>query len=226
MSKVRLSKFFSGKKKEPAAPTTQDALEQLHDTETLLLKKQEFLEHKINQELASAKKHGTSNRQLALRSLKRKRQYEGQLKKVDGMLSTMEFQREALENATMNRLVVDAMIDTKRAIELANHKRSVDEVHKIMEEIQEQFEDQEEISQILSSPANLPASHQYDEDELLAELEELEREEKLTKQITSISIVDRLPVAPTASLPARVDKPKRQINRRDFNDFDAQLTAL
>lgn len=67
MSKKGLGKFFSGKKKEPPAPTCQDTLGRLHDTETMLLKKQEFLEHKINQELASAKKHSTTNRQLALR---------------------------------------------------------------------------------------------------------------------------------------------------------------
>ena len=60
------SKFFSGKKKEPE-PTCQDVLERLTETETMLLKKQQFLEHKINQELASAKKHSTTNRQLALR---------------------------------------------------------------------------------------------------------------------------------------------------------------
>lgn len=67
MSKKGLSKIFGGKKKEPPAPSCSDVLERLHETETMLLKKQQFLEHKINQELASAKMHATTNRQLALK---------------------------------------------------------------------------------------------------------------------------------------------------------------
>ncbi len=62
-----LSKFFSSKKKKEPEPTCQDVLERLTETETMLLKKQQFLEHKINQELASAKKYSATNRQLALR---------------------------------------------------------------------------------------------------------------------------------------------------------------
>ena len=39
----------------------------------------------------------------ALQALKRKRQYEKQLQQIDGKLSTIEFQKEALENATTKK---------------------------------------------------------------------------------------------------------------------------
>lgn len=52
--------------------------------------------------MATAKKHGTKNKRLALHALKRKKQYEKQLGQIDGTLSTIEFQREALENASTN----------------------------------------------------------------------------------------------------------------------------
>lgn len=54
-------KIFGGKK-EAAAPTTADAIQKLRETEEMLLKKQTFLEDKINLEIQTAKKHGTKNK--------------------------------------------------------------------------------------------------------------------------------------------------------------------
>lgn len=50
-----------GAKKEPTM-TTGDAIQKLRETENMLLKKQDFLEKKIEQELAEAKKNGTKNK--------------------------------------------------------------------------------------------------------------------------------------------------------------------
>ena len=54
-------KLFGGKK-ENEAPSTGDAIQQLRETEEMLLKKQEFLEKKIEVELATARKNGTKNK--------------------------------------------------------------------------------------------------------------------------------------------------------------------
>lgn len=56
-----LSKVFGGKK-EDKAPTTGEAIQKLRETEEMLVKKQEFLEKKIEQELAVARKNGTKNK--------------------------------------------------------------------------------------------------------------------------------------------------------------------
>lgn len=42
----------------------------------------------------------------ALQALKRKKRYEKQLAQIDGTLSTIEFQRDALENANTNTEVL------------------------------------------------------------------------------------------------------------------------
>lgn len=71
MSKI--SKFFKGNSSSSSsskskhhrsrgAPTTQEALHKLRETEEMLTKKQDFLEKKIEQELAIAKKNGTKNK--------------------------------------------------------------------------------------------------------------------------------------------------------------------
>lgn len=53
-------KIFGGKK--PEAPTTGEAIQKLRETENMLIKKQEFLESKITQEIEVAKKNGTKNK--------------------------------------------------------------------------------------------------------------------------------------------------------------------
>ncbi|ETE64265.1 Charged multivesicular body protein 4c, partial [Ophiophagus hannah] len=56
----------------------------------------------------------------ALQALKRKKRYEQQLAQIDGTLSTIEFQREALENATTNTEVLKTMSDAARAMKEAH----------------------------------------------------------------------------------------------------------
>lgn len=55
------SKVFGGKK-EPTGPTTSEAIQKLRETEEMLIKKQDFLEGKITQEIDTAKKNGTKNK--------------------------------------------------------------------------------------------------------------------------------------------------------------------
>lgn len=49
-------------KKEPPAPSTSESIQKLRDTENMLLKKQEFLEQKVEQEHDLAKKNASTNK--------------------------------------------------------------------------------------------------------------------------------------------------------------------
>lgn len=55
-------KLFGSGGKGGNAPTPQDAIQRLRETEEMLTKKQDFLEKKIDQELTTAKKNGTKNK--------------------------------------------------------------------------------------------------------------------------------------------------------------------
>lgn len=55
-------RLFGGGGKGGKAPTPQEAIQRLRETEEMLCKKQEFLEKKIDQELMTAKKNGTKNK--------------------------------------------------------------------------------------------------------------------------------------------------------------------
>lgn len=58
---------------------------------------------------------------VALHALKRKKQYEKQLGQIDGTLSTIEFQREALENASTNTEVLSVMGQAAKALKAAHN---------------------------------------------------------------------------------------------------------
>ena len=53
-------------KKGDAAPTTGEAIQKLRETEEMLMKKQEFLEKKIDLELDIARKNAKTNKRTAI----------------------------------------------------------------------------------------------------------------------------------------------------------------
>lgn len=64
-------KMFGGKKGDKP-PTTGEAIQKLRETEDMLIKKQEFLESKIEQELNIARLNGVKNK----RGMSLKEQYD------------------------------------------------------------------------------------------------------------------------------------------------------
>jgi charged multivesicular body protein 4 len=95
-----LSRMFGGSSKGgkgKTAQTPQEAIQQLRDVEDVLNKKVEHLEGKINEETAIARRDARTNKRNALNALKRKKRLEKTLQQIDGTLTTLEYQREALQ---------------------------------------------------------------------------------------------------------------------------------
>ena len=100
--------FGKGSKEE--ALTTGDAIQKLRENEEMLEKKQQFLEKKVETEMATARKNAKTNKRVALSALQRKKRYEKQLQQIDGTLTTLEQQREALESANTNTAVLQVSL--------------------------------------------------------------------------------------------------------------------
>ncbi|KAM5175737.1 charged multivesicular body protein 4a isoform 1-T1 [Callospermophilus lateralis] len=198
-----LGRLFGRGKKEKG-PTPEEAIQKLKETEKILIKKQEFLEQKIQQELQTAKKHGTKNKRAALQALRRKKRLEQQLAQTDGTLSTLEFQREAIENATTNAEVLRTMEVAAQGMKKAYQDMDIDKVDELMADITEQQELAQQISDAISRPVGF--GDDVDEDELLEELEELEQE-KLAQELLNVGNEEeeppvKLPSVPSTHLPA------------------------
>merc|ERR1712227_541115 len=187
--------FGGGKNKQP---TPQEAIQKLRETEDMLTKKADFLEKRIEQELASAKKHGTKNKRAALSALKRKKRLEKQQEQIDGTLTTIEFQREALENAQSNTQIIQNMDYAAKALKKAHNGLDVDKVDDLMADIQEQQDVAQEIADAIAKPMGF--QDDVDEDDLLAELEEMEQEQ-LDAELLDVTPApqDTLPNLPTPS---------------------------
>ncbi|XP_041922952.1 charged multivesicular body protein 4c [Alosa pseudoharengus] len=227
MSKI--SKMFTGsssksssssssksksKHRSKGEATPQEAIHKLRETEAMLTKKQEYLERKIDEEIAIARKNGTRNKRAALQALKRKKRYEQQLTQIDGTLSTIEFQREALENTSINTEVLKNMGYAATAMKKVHQKVDMDKIDTLMDDIQEQQDLSKEISDAISRPFG----EEFDEDELLAELEELEMEENSKRMA-------KLPSAPTVRLPSVPQSSHRTPSRKRVED-DADMKRL
>ncbi|XP_043831823.1 charged multivesicular body protein 4c isoform X2 [Dromiciops gliroides] len=128
-------------------------------------------------------------------ALKRKKRFEKQLTQIDGTLSTIEFQREALENSHTNTEVLKNMGLAAKAMKAVHENMDINKIDDLMQEITEQQDIAQEISEAFSQRVGF--IDDFDEDELMSELEELEQEE-LNKKMTNI----RLPNVPCTSLPA------------------------
>ncbi|KFW63009.1 Charged multivesicular body protein 4c, partial [Pygoscelis adeliae] len=135
----------------------------------------------------------------ALQALKRKKRYEKQLSQIDGTLSTIEFQREALENSHTNTEVLKNMGYAAQAMKKVHENMDLNKIDDLMQDITEQQDVAQEISDAISNRAAF--GDEFDEDELMAELEELEQEE-LNKGMRDV----RLPSVPSTSLPSRPGK--------------------
>jgi charged multivesicular body protein 4A/B len=89
---------------------------------------------------------------VALQALKRKKRYETQLHQIDGTLTTLEYQREVLENASSNAEVLKVMSGASKAFKNVNDNLDVDKVHDMMDDIAEQQQLAGEISSAISNP--------------------------------------------------------------------------
>ena len=171
----------------------------LFEVEEILNKKQAYIEKKVEEEVAIIKANGTKNKRVSLAALKRKKRLEKQLEQIDGKsvfimyltfdsnkclpsftsttgtLTTIEFQKEALENAGTNAEVMKVMGHAAKAMKAAHNNMDIDQVEDLMDEVKEQQQIAEEISNAISSPVSF--GQDVDDDELLKELEDLEQEE-------------------------------------------------
>ena len=217
-----MSMFGKLFKKKEESKTTAEAIQDLRQNEDMLLKKQEFLEKKIDSELEIARKNAKTNKRLALTALKRKKRYEKQLQQIDGTSTTIEQQREALEAANIHTTVLKGMDSAAKALKNAHKDMNVDNVHDMMDDIAEQQDVAKEISDAISQPTAF--ANEFDEDELEEELEnlqlELEGEEnmQLEKELLDVG-PSTLPEVPTTEVP----KPKKKAKQEE--DDMAELAA-
>ncbi|KAK9899100.1 hypothetical protein P389DRAFT_43997 [Cystobasidium minutum MCA 4210] len=170
--------WFGGKRAPPTKDATRETIVELRQHLLTMEKKDDFLTKKIEEETQKAKNAlltgGTNGKAVATAALRRKKTHEAELEKLYGMRATIEAQVNAIENANMNMETMNAMKRGKDILKGIHGNLNIDKVEQEMEDIREQMELGAEISAAISNPVAM--GQDMDEDELRAELEELEQE--------------------------------------------------
>jgi len=145
-----------------------------------LEKRDQHLEKKIADCVTRAKNYSKKkNKKGALFELKKKKQLESQLQSIQGKKLNLETQIMTLEDAMVNKDTFIAMKTGSDAIRAVIIENDADKVDELMEDINEAIDRTQEVNVALSQPLG-PA---MDEDELeaeLAELEDMEADELLS----------------------------------------------
>ena len=175
----------------------------------MLEKRENFLESKIEKEVTEAKKKmAAKDKKGALMCLKRKKAYEAQRDKLSGARMNIESQVMALEGASVTSETIKAMKTGAQAMKSLNQNMKVEDVDTVVDDIREQMDVQNEITDAISQPLG----DIIDEDELLSELEGLEQEEIDAQllNIPSTGITAKMPSAPTKTptVKSKVDEDK------------------
>uniref|UniRef100_A0A8R1HUH2 Uncharacterized protein n=1 Tax=Caenorhabditis japonica TaxID=281687 RepID=A0A8R1HUH2_CAEJA len=205
----KLKEKIKEKSRKRKAPSAEEAIGNLKDAEDLLVKKQEYFEQRIQQEVETAKKYSKSNKKMALAALRRKKHHELELSRIDGVLTKLEAQRAALENVGIHNEVIDVLGKTNITLKKEHEKMDLDQVHDLMDEIADGLAMSDELSDAISAPIGDVA----DEDELLQELQELQ------DNVADLPSTSSLPAVPTA-LPEAPTGPLTRAKMRKMDTME------
>merc|ERR1712038_1157050 len=163
-------------------------------------KREEVTRRKIDQMVAQAKeKMAKGDKKGALYAMKRKKLHDAELTKIENVKMTLETQVINLESASQNKDTFIAMKEGKNAMAKIRDEVGIEQVDELMDDIREEMEQAQEISDAIAAPVDPLAT---DEDELLAELEQMGADD-LEEQLLS---TPTLPSVPNAKLPAHKKK--------------------
>ncbi|CAA0806703.1 Vacuolar protein sorting-associated protein 32 homolog 1 [Striga hermonthica] len=206
------TRIFGKPKQETNALAT---LDKLNETLEMLEKKEKVLLKKAASEVEKAKEFTKAkNKRAAIQCLKRKRLYEQQIEQLGNFQLRIHDQMIMLEGAKATTETVDALRTGAAAMKAMQKATNIDDVDKTMDEINEQTENMKQIQEALSAP--IGASADFDEDELEAELEELEGAE-LEEQLLQ-------PATTAPAAPVRVPAGRQPANK--VEDEDDELAEL
>ncbi|KAG9443397.1 hypothetical protein H6P81_014737 [Aristolochia fimbriata] len=202
-----LKKLLNKPKKAPSAIST---LEKLGETLELLEKKETLYLKKITAETEKAKDFSKlKNKKAAIQCLKRKKLYEAQVEQLGNFQLRVHDQMITLEGTKATKETVDALRMSASTVKSIQLHLDVDKIDKTMEEITEYGEHIKQIQENLAAP--IGNARDIDEDELEAELEELE-EAELEEEL----------LHPSVTVPATVShthKREKSVSSADMDEL-------
>lgn len=202
--------LFSKKKAAASAPPPPSPVETinfLRESLNTLEKREEHILKKMEQSTLEARtKLKKNDKNGALFALKRKKLYEVEINKLQGARITLDSQILSLESAAVNLETFKAMKAGANAMKGMRGDIDADAVDEIMDDIQEEKDIHDSISDAISRPGQFL----FDDEELLNELnelDELELDENIsttTKKSEIHEVNINLPSVPVSSISSTI----------------------
>jgi len=199
-------KFFGKNKKESNEEEQKNAtivINNLRDQVSMMEKRNTAVKTRIDVAISEAKqKLDKKDKNGALIALKRKKQYDAEIEKNQGIQLVLENQIYSLEGITMQKTIVDALTLGNKSIKKFNMQLNSEKIEELMDDIQEEADNFKMIQDAMAQPLQ----QVYNDTELLDELEQLENDmtdKKLELELPeSLTLQNqRLPNVPTKGLP-------------------------
>jgi charged multivesicular body protein 4A/B len=177
---IRMGNTTSNKKPKTSLIT---AISTNKQTVAMLQKKINYNEKRVDRELEKARQFKKiGNKTQALMCLKRKKMLEKQMEQLTAQMMNLESQSMAMEGMASNKSMVETIQTTNSAMKQLNKEMDVDKVEDLVDDLRENIDNSNEISEILASPVGDLAD--LDDDSILNELEEIEQEIATEQQKT------------------------------------------
>jgi charged multivesicular body protein 4 len=225
--------LFGKKSTKAAAAPVQppvDTFKLMRDNLDLLEKREEHLNKKIEMAIAEAKQKSLKkDKNGALFALKRKKLLEAEISKIQGARITLDSQILSLESASVNVEVFKAVKAGAGAMKAIRGNIDADKVEEIMEDIEEEKDIHNSISEAISRPGR----DIFDDEDLLnelAELEALDAEEKMLSNPTitnaTTESVFKLPSVPTSGIVSKTQAiVEESEEERSLKELQASMLA-
>ncbi|ABN67403.2 Vacuolar sorting protein SNF7 (Vacuolar protein sorting-associated protein VPS32) [Scheffersomyces stipitis CBS 6054] len=213
--------YFFGGNSSTKKELPKKAIVELREHINTLNKKRSHLEQQMADQEAIARKNLSTNKAAAKNALKKKKGYEVALIKTENQIESLETQLGAIEGANLNLETMKAMKQGASAMKQIHGEYNVEKVEDTMDDIREQVELADEISEAISRPVG---TEFVDEDELEEELAALQAEEQQQQVPAQKAAPEKQPAQQLPSFPT-VNKAQPEATVEEDEDEEA-LKAL
>jgi len=208
---------------KPRAQTVaKDSITKLRESSLILEKRENYLQTQVDKEVKAAKAHlAKNNKRKALEALKRKKQWEDQISKLANTRLNVDTLLMTIENSKVDLETVNVMKQGAEAMKIMQSEMKIEKVEDAMDDVRDQMANAQTISDALAEPIGLGA--EFDEDELLKELEEFETE-LIDAQLDNVEapplFIPQTEQAPSTSVKNSTTDEKEQ---EEFAQLQAEL---
>ncbi|XP_055298654.1 charged multivesicular body protein 5 [Sitodiplosis mosellana] len=189
--------FGRGKPKEPG-PSISDCISSVDSRANVIEEKINKLDaelRKYKEQMSKMREGPGKNavKQRAMRVLKQKKQYEGQVEGLRNQAFNMEQANYATQTLKDTQSTVVAMRDGVNQMKKEFKKVNIEDIEDLQDDMSDMLEQSDEVQEALGRTYGVP---DMDEDELAAELDALGDEIALDDDATYLDDVVKAPAAP------------------------------